>query len=192
MIIPIFKKGAAFQPGNYRGVHLTTILSKIAERLVGGQLVPYLQKYTYGENQWAFSTGLSSRDLVTMLVMSWILAICTEKKVGGYLNDISGAFDRVDSNILLAKLHELGIGKQYLGFIDAYLKPRNGQVVVQGAFFSVFEIANSVFQGTVLGPPLWNVFFADVAVPANSTGGRKSKFADDLNVFEEFVYEYSS
>jgi len=186
LIVPIFKKGAAFQPGNYRGVHLTTILSKIAERLIGAQLVPFLQKYTYGENQWAFSTGLSSRDLVTMLVMSWILAICTGKQIGGYLSDISGAFDRVDSILLLAKLYEFGIGEQYLRFIAAYLQPRQGQVVVQGAFSDKFEIANSVYQGTVLGPPLWNAFFADVAVPASSTGGSESKFADDLNVFKEF------
>ena len=34
LVVPIFKKGAAFKPGNYRGVHLTTILSKIAEKLI--------------------------------------------------------------------------------------------------------------------------------------------------------------
>jgi hypothetical protein len=33
---------------------------------------------------------------------------------------------------------------------------------------------------------LCNAFFADVAVPASSTGGREAKFADDLNVFKEF------
>jgi hypothetical protein len=38
----------------------------------------------------------------------------------------------------------------------------------------------------VLGPPLWNGFFADVSVPASSTGGKASKFADDLNVFQQF------
>ena len=45
---------------------------------------------------------------------------------------------------------------------------------------------NSVFQGTVMGPPLWNAFFSDVSIPAKSTGGRESMFADDLNVFQEF------
>ena len=48
------------------------------------------------------------------------------------------------------------------------------------------EIANSVFQGTVLGPPLWNAFFGDVAVPAKSTGGQEELFADDLTVFQKF------
>ena len=71
-------------------------------------------------------------------------------------------------------------------FLDAYLSPRVGQVVVQGKRSCNMDLANSVFQGTVNGPPLWNAFFADVAIPAASTGGREAMFADDLNVFEEF------
>ena len=38
----------------------------------------------------------------------------------------------------------------------------------------------------MLGPPLWNSFFADVAVPAGSAGGQAAMFADDLNVFQLF------
>ena len=44
LIAPIFKRGAAFKPDNYRGVHLTTILSKVAEKMLGLQLTPFLQK----------------------------------------------------------------------------------------------------------------------------------------------------
>ena len=43
-----------------------------------------------------------------------------------------------------------------------------------------------MYQGTVLGPPLWNTFFADVAHAANANGGREAMFADDLNVFKTF------
>ena len=46
--------------------------------------------------------------------------------------------------------------------------------------------ANMVFQGTVLGPPLWSVFFSDVATAARRTGGLENVFADDLNVFKRF------
>ena len=186
MIVPIFKRGAAFKPGNYRGVHLTTVLSKVAEKMVGQHLTPFLQRRAFGENQWAFSSGLSARDLVTMLMMAWLLAVCTGKKVGAYLSDISGAFDRVFKPYLLAKLQGYGVGEALLNFLDAYLSPRKGQVFVQGAQSESFDIANSVFQGTVLGPPLWNSFFADVAGPAASSGGRDAIFADDLNVFQEF------
>ena len=38
LIVPIFKKGAALKPSNYRGVHLTTILSKVAEKLICARL----------------------------------------------------------------------------------------------------------------------------------------------------------
>ena len=47
LIVPIYKRGAAFIPGNYRGVHLTTILSKIAEKMIALHLVPFLQKRAF-------------------------------------------------------------------------------------------------------------------------------------------------
>ena len=70
LIVPIFKRGPAFQPGNYRGVHLTTILSKVAEKIIGLPLVPFLRRTAFGKNQWAFTADIGSRDLVTMLMMS--------------------------------------------------------------------------------------------------------------------------
>ena len=73
-------------------LHAPTILSKIAEKVIGRRLVPFLQLNAFGDNQWGFSTGLGAKDLVTMLVMSWILAVCSGKKIGGYLGDITGDF----------------------------------------------------------------------------------------------------
>jgi hypothetical protein len=186
LIVPIYKKGAAFNAGNYRGVHLTTILSKMAEKVIGARLVPFLKRYVFGDNQWAFTQGLGARDLVTMLMMSWILAVCSNKKIGAYLSDISGAFDRVFKIYMLAKLQAAGVGTEFLNFLDSYLSPRRGRVIVQGASSEEIVLDDSVFQGTVLGPPLWNTFFADVSKPAKSTGGQEAMFADDLNVFQLF------
>ena len=91
----MIKKGSAFLPGNYRGVHLTATLSKIAERLIGLHLVPYLARIAFGNNQWAFTKGRSCRDRVTVFMLSWVLGVCQGKKIGAWLGDISGAFDRV-------------------------------------------------------------------------------------------------
>ena len=181
-----YKKKSASRAENYRGVHLTAILSKIAERVIGRDLISFLQSGKFGTHQWAYSKGLSSRDLVTALVMSWTLAICQNKKIAAYLSDISGAFDRVCKEYLLAKLHAAGVGTEYLNFLDKYLDPRQARVIVDGAASDPFVISNTVFQGTVLGPPLWNTFFADVICPATSTGGEGKAFADDLNVFQAF------
>lgn len=105
LIVPIYKRGSAFNAGNYRGIHLTSILAKIAEKVIGVRLVPFLQLTAFGQNQWGFSTGLSAKDLVTMLVMSWILNVCMNCKTGGYLSDISGAFDRTFVPYVLAKFY---------------------------------------------------------------------------------------
>ena len=86
------------------------VLAKTAERLIGRDLVSLSQKTTYGEKQWAFTPGLSARDMVTAIVMLWILAFCKGKKVAAYLGDISGAFDRVFTEYNLAKLHAAGVG----------------------------------------------------------------------------------
>ena len=114
IICPLYKKGAVYNSGNYRGIHLTSILSKVAEKVIGRKLVTYLQHDKFGLNQWAFQPGLSSKDLVTMLMMSWILAACKGYKLGAYLSDISGAFDRVFKPYILGKLHAAGVGDKYL------------------------------------------------------------------------------
>ena len=114
------------------------------------------------------------------------MTICTGSKIAAYLSDISGAFDRVFKDYLLAKLCSAGVSDCFLNFLISYLQPRRAVVVVEGICSDEFEIANQVFQGTVLGPPLWNTFFSDVSIPASSTGGEPSIFADDLSVFQKF------
>ena len=85
---------------------------------------------------------------------------------------------------LLAKLAKCGVGDLLLKFLADYLAPRQGQVIVQGAYSEDFDISNNVFQGTVLGPSLWNTFFSDVSMPARSYGGDETLFADDLSIFQ--------
>ena len=80
-----------------------------------------------------------------------------------------------------------GVGACFLNFLDSYLQPRKATVAVEGVTSEEFEIANTAFQGTVLGPPLWNVFFSDVTQPASSLGGSPYSFADDLTVFQKFA-----
>ena len=83
------------------------------------------------------------------------------------LNDL-GAFDKVYKVYLLAKLYRAGIGDEYLQFSNAYLDHRYGYVAVGNELSDKILLQDMVFQGTVLGPTLWNVFFADISRPATS------------------------
>lgn len=187
-IHPLYKKGATSNSKNYRGVHLTPVLSKILERIISVVFVPFLDKAgIYGRSQWAFRPRHSCRDLVTLKVAQWIQAVGRGHRVGLYLSDISGAFDRVDSEILLKKCHGAGLGDRVCKFLRAFLAPRRAVVLVQGAKSRETIISNQVYQGTVLGPPLWNLYFADVSTVATKNGFRETKFADDLSCDKVFA-----
>ena len=185
-LIAIFKRGVVHNPGNYRGIHLTSIVSKVVERVIGNPLITYLQQFRYGTSQWAYRKRCSSRDLALMCFTSCVLAVCQGNKMAVYLSDISGACDFVYKETLMAKLFSIGVPDFFLAFLDAYLSPRMGYVTVAGVLSDVFDLTNMVFQGTVLGPTLWNSFFSDIAFAASSGGGEGRLFADDLNVFKKF------
>ena len=138
---------------------MTAVLSKVVERTIGRALVSYLGKADiFGASQWAFRPKRSCKDVMVLLVCTWIMHMAQGQMTGVLLTDISGAFDRVETERLLNKLHEAGVCRDLLSFSESYLAARRAFVIVSGKCSSPMEISNQVFQGTALGPPLWNVF----------------------------------
>ena len=87
-----------FSSKNYRGVHLTSQISKVAERLIKPMIEPHLERLdTFGINQFAYRTGRGCRDALALLTMHWIFALSGRAKVAVYCSDVSGGFDRVCS-----------------------------------------------------------------------------------------------
>ena len=118
-------------------------------------------------------------------VAKWVHRICQGLKVGLYLSDISGAFDRVSRCSIIGKLSQLGLPSSFLDFLNSYLLTRQGVVRVEGALSESMELSNMVFQGTVLGPSLWNAFFSDVAEQVPVDRQEINLFADDLTVMSQ-------
>ena len=186
-VAPLHKKKSKAEPNNYRGIHLTPVLSKAAERVLGDVLVAYFEgSGAYGETQFAFRKQHSVNDVVALFVAECLLAWHSGKKLGLYLSDISGAFDKVSTDILMRKLRAVGVGNRWATFLQSYLSAREAVVIVEGSFSAPFVIKNMIFQGTVLGPPLWNVSFQDVARFIENIGFREVRFADDLSVLKKF------
>ena len=108
------------------------------------------------------------------------------RKIAIYCSDVSGAFDKVNSRRLLRKLRSRGVPDVILLVIQSWLYERNARVAVGGKFSRDVKIKNMVYQGTVLGPPLWNIYYADAALAVNLIGFLEIIFADDLNSFKDF------
>ena len=113
----------------------------------------------FGSRQWAFQKNKSHTDLVALLVNTWIMKLDEGSKIGVFLSDIAGAFDRVDSSLLLCKLHRAGLNSEFLPFFRSFLLPRSATIVAEGCHSSPIALENQVCQGTVVGlPQVWTVW----------------------------------
>ena len=63
------------------------------------------------------------------------------------------------------------------------MSKRRAKVCVGGKSSRSFEMSNMVYQGTVLGPILWNLFFADAEQVFEDSGEDMICYADDLNTW---------
>ena len=101
---------------------------------------------------------------------------------GTYLEHSTGSMQRVYSTSYVDSVY----ATNYLFFFKDFLAPRLARVAVDGSFSSDFVLQNMVFQGTVSGPSLWNIYFADVHEPAERNGARERRFAYDLTVSKAY------
>ena len=126
------------------------------------------------------------------VVLSWLFALATGKKVGVYCGDVAGAFDRVSTLKLLLKLDRSIIPPCIVRVIADWLVGRRGEVIVQGFSSDCFPLSHMIYQGPVWGPPLWNLFFADAPLAVRRCGFQEIIYADDLNAFRNFLNSVSN
>ncbi len=186
----IHKRGPKAQGKNYRGVHLTPQLSKTVERAIGSLILPWLEGTdAYGPNQYAYAKGRGYKDVLAVNVCSWLLLLEQGFAVGVYCSDVSGAFDRVSRERLCLKLQKTGLHPDAVGFLESWLEDRSSQVVLGGTASEAEPLTDSVFQGTVPGPPLWNTFFADSYRALKRKDFLETVFADDLNSWKALLLD---
>ena len=130
--------------------------------IIGGfSLISLCDSHCFGHNQFAYQKGRGARDAIAHLVLSWICVFNRRRKVGLYCSDVAGAFDRVKMERLVEKLRAAGLHPNIVALLESWLRRCSASVIVGGASSEEFALFNMVYQGTVFGPILWNVFFQD-------------------------------
>ena len=176
-IHPLHKRKSRADAKNYRGVHLTSQLSKVVERVIGTVFILWAERSVLpGPNQYAYAKGRSYKDTLIVNVCSWILSMEQWYLVGVYCSDVAGAFDRVDRERLGQKLRVSGLNPKVTDFLRSWTEDRVSTVVIGGAHSPNEILANSVFQGTVLGPPLRNLFYA-TQESLSTRGGLRKRYS---------------
>ena len=158
-IVLLFKRKSVYQAGNYMGIHPTSQISKFADRICARIFVQQLiSTGAFGRNQFAYTPERGGRDAIAQLVLTWLVHFSRKKKIAVYCLDVSGAFDKVNSRRLVRKLRAKEVPEEILAVLQSWLAARTARVAVGGKFSRDMRISDMVYQGTVLGPPLWNIF----------------------------------
>ena len=119
-------------------------------------LLPYFEATcAYRDHHFAYHRGRGYKDALAYAVCTWLWEIGRGKRVVVHCSDVSGAFDRVQADRLVDKLKAKGINDAFVLVLSSWLGPRTAHVVVDGVLSEASDLRAMVFQGTVLGHPLW-------------------------------------
>ena len=180
-VAPVYKKGPRADPANYRPISLTSILCKTLEHIVASSIVKHFTKHDlFYELQHGFREKRSCQTQLVMLVEDLMRAANQKQQTDLILLDFSKAFDKVNHEKLILKLHNHGIRGNTLKWIKNFLDNRTQSVVVNGSVSDSIPVSSGVPQGSVLGPLLFLVYINDLPVGLKS---RARLFADDTAVY---------
>ena len=187
VITPILKK-SSLDPGdvkNYRPVSNLTFMSKIVERMVSEQMVDYLQANNLMPRLQSAYRKHHSTETALLRILSDLLNAMDGRCVSllGLL-DLSAAFDTVDHDILLQRLHlQFGFDGEALRWIRSFLTNRTQQVRFNGTLSEVAGLDCSVPQGSALGPLLFLLYTAGLFDIIEQRGLTAHSYADDTQIY---------
>ena len=181
-IIPLFKAGKANLFTNYRPVSLLTAVSKVFEKVFYIRLYRFLMKYNIlYDFQFGFRKDHSTALALLTLLDKVITSIENNEISVGIFLDFSKAFDTVNHDILIDKLHFYGVRGVPLLWIRSYLTERQQFTTYNGVSSAKQHISCGVPQGSILGPLLFLIYVNDLAYVSQKMF--TLMFADDTSCF---------
>ena len=134
------------------------------------------------DRQWAFSKGFSTKLLLTQLKELWRKEVDKGNAVAVAFIDFKKAFDCVQHEQLLTKLHEnFGILGPLHNWLKSYLSNRFQYTVINGIKSKKRSVSVGIPQGSVLGPTLYALYTSDL--PSSVPSGETYMFADDTTTY---------
>ena len=190
-IMPIHKSNDIHDPGNYRGITITSAIGKLFNRVLNQRLVKFLEKYRIiNDCQIGFTKKARTTD--HMFVLKTIVdKYCNSKngRVYACFVDLKKAFDTVIHTGIKLKLLEIGVGTLFYKIIKNMYEVSKSCVKVDHLLTDFFPTKLGVKQGDNLSPNLFKIFINDLPkylensldpVFINSRAIHCLMYADDL------------
>ena len=158
---PIFKKKDKTFVENYRPVSVLPTVSKIFERIMQKQISDYIGKFL-SPFLCGYRKGFSTQYALLTLIERWKFCLDKQGFAGALLMDLSKAFDTINHELLIAKLHAYGFSTDVLKVLLSYLQDRWQRVKINTTFSSWSQLLQGFPQGSVLVPILFNIYIDDI------------------------------
>jgi len=157
--------------GGVRQLGIPTVLDRLIQQAIAQVLTPMFEQ-VFSRHSYGFRPGRSAHQAVRQAQAyiregyDWVVDIDLEK-----------FFDRVNHDMLMARVARVVKDKRVLKLIRAYL---SSGVMVNGV---VMETEEGTPQGGPLSPLLSNVMLTDLDRELEERGHKFVRYADDCNIY---------
>ena len=164
-VVPVFKNvGERSTVKNYHPFSLSSVVSKVFEKLVNNRIVNHLEKCDLFLISSMVLGLLDQLQIFSKLYLKELLGLLTSLGLLELLN-IFKAFDRVWHASLLHKHKSYGVSGQIFGlvssFLSSFLSNRGLPVVLDRKSSQEYPVNAGVPQGSILGHTLFLLYIND-------------------------------
>ena len=186
-MIPLHKKGKNMDRGNYRGVGLLPLISRIVARIFASQIREWAEELkVLGENQNGFRTGKSTCDAtqITLRIDEETRRVLgnsndeTEDRTGAVLLDITKPYPRVNRPLLWSILENLGMTKKVTEVLKGLHERTRYRVKGREGLSDEWLPARGLREGCATSPILFNIYHAE---SMRKAAEEREKQAKDAN-----------
>ena len=184
IIVPIFKKGNKNDLNNYRGITLTSCVSKIFNRIVANSISNFVENNNIlSEVQGGFRKNHRCEDHVFTLKSIAATRLAENKQTYMAFLDFRKAFDTVWRNRLLTVAWNLGIRGRVWNILNSLYQNVQCNVKMGDIVTDFFDIEEGVKQGCVLSPILFCLYINELSKMLNEHDVGIHIMVLTLNVF---------
>lgn len=181
-ISPIPKVDLPTSQNDFRPIAVLPALSKILEKVVLNQVLTFIDKtdiysssiHGFRRNHSTVTALLSVKDTIVRAMAQGEIAILT-------LVDFSRAFDTIDFDVLIDRLHVLGFHRTAIRWFLSFVTNRKQFVQIDENQSATLSLNFGVPQGSILGPVLFNLIVSDFQSHLSKDVGIE-QYADDTQL----------
>ena len=189
LIVAIHKKGSVDDPNNYRGISLTSTLSKVFLHVLNSRLQEWTEKNgLIGEEQAGFRRGYSTIDNIFVLHSIVERYLGRHKKLYACFIDFHKAFDRVNRESLFKILKRNGITGNMFQTLQSMYQSVRCCVRCPDGNTEYFECESGLKQGCKCSSTLFSLIVNEVAMEVNKKGKHGVQLMPDMTTIHLLIY----